>query len=187
MFTTQRNVCSRSVYNHVCCLAERKGCNCVATKKENVSITATHDSVVLAVCALLKRCSENSVVLEVSLCTYSTVRLQRVAQRVYCTVSQWSQMDNMTIVVEERKGCDCVATKKEKVLYRHATIQLSFQKMFGEFSRTWRKQRFLLTALRVRAQMCAHLFGSLLVLAPFPSIFAGSLQEARFWKGISTI
>ena len=39
---------------------------------------------------------------------------------------------------------------------------------------------FLLTALRVRAHMCAHFFRSLLVFAPFPSIFAGSLQEARF-------
>ena len=45
----------------------------------------------------------------------------------------------------------------------------------------------LLTALRVRAQMCAHFFRSLLVFALFPSIFGGSLQEARFWKGISTI
>ena len=46
---------------------------------------------------------------------------------------------------------------------------------------------WLLTALRVRAHMCAHLFRSLLIFALFPSIFGGSLQEARFWKGISTI
>ena len=37
-----------------------------------------------------------------------------------------------------------------------------------------------LTALRVRAHMCAHFFRSLLVFAIFPSILGGTLQEARF-------
>jgi len=118
------NLYSLIIYDNCCwrkkrlwlrCDEERKGCNNAATRFDSIH------SVVFFVFDVprAEKSSENSVVLEVSLRTYCTVRLQRVAQRVYCTVckSVIALLDGfiMTIVVEERKGCDCVARKKEKV------------------------------------------------------------------------
>jgi len=60
---------------------ERKGCDCVATKKEKVNGDTIRFRGIFFVLDVprAEKSSENSVVLEVSLSTYSTgVRLQRV-------------------------------------------------------------------------------------------------------------